>query len=112
MPTDEDGLALDALLATLRERGLRVVFVEGGGVTVTRWLEAGLLDRLHLVAAPLLLGTARPALGLRGARTADEARRPPTRLYQLGRDVLWDFDLRGGDDTSNDEAAGTFRRLA
>ena len=93
---DGDDLSLPALLAKLRERGVRVLFVEGGGVTVTRWMTAGLLDRLHLAVAPVLVGEGRPALSLPGVSTMDECRRPPCRLYRLGEDVLWDFDLRGG----------------
>ena len=37
-------------------RGCSRVFVEGGGVTVSSFLQAGLLDRLHIAIAPLLIG--------------------------------------------------------
>ena len=50
---------LPALLVTLARRGLRRIFVEGGGITVSRFLVAGLLDRLHVTIAPLLIGGAR-----------------------------------------------------
>ena len=95
VPMAGDGLSLPAVLGALRARNLPVVFIEGGGVTVTRWLVEGLLDRLHLVAAPVLVGDGRPALSLPGAASMAESLRPPCRLYRLGRDVLWDFDLRG-----------------
>ena len=39
--------------ALLRARGCTRVFVEGGGVTVSAFLEANLLDRLHMAIAPL-----------------------------------------------------------
>lgn len=61
---DGSGVALDALLATLAARGLRRVFVEGGGVTVSRFLAAGALDRLHVTVAPLLLGAGIPGFSL------------------------------------------------
>mgnify|MGYP002652611979 CR=1 FL=1 len=35
---------------------IRRLLVEGGGVTVSRFLAAGLLDRLHLTVAPVLAG--------------------------------------------------------
>jgi riboflavin-specific deaminase-like protein len=57
--TAADGLDLHELLALLRARGLRRVLVEGGGVTVSRFLQAGLLDRLHLTVAPMLIGSGR-----------------------------------------------------
>ena len=41
------GLAIPAVVAALAARGLRRIFVEGGGITVSRFLAAGALDRLH-----------------------------------------------------------------
>ncbi len=70
------------------------MFVEGGGVTVSRWMNAGLLDRLQVATAPVLIGAGRPALQLPPAINMDAAQRPPHRLYRMGKDVLWDFDLR------------------
>ena len=45
---------VNRMAAALRERGGRRIFVEGGGVTVSAFLEANLLDRLHIVPADLL----------------------------------------------------------
>ena len=82
------------VLATLAARGLRLVFVEGGGVTVSRFLAAGVLDRLHLVIAPVLIGDGRRGLqGAGPARMAD-CLRPPAHRLALGDDMLWDLDLR------------------
>ena len=60
VPVASGGLNLEVLLARLHERGLFSVFVEGGGETVSRFLEAGLLDRLHIAIAPLITGSGRP----------------------------------------------------
>ncbi len=88
------GLDLPALLTSLRERGLRRILVEGGGVTVSRFLAAGLLDRLHVTVAPLLVGSGRPSLALPPITGLSEALRPPCRHFALGPDVLFDLDLR------------------
>jgi riboflavin-specific deaminase-like protein len=90
------GLDLVALLAELRSRGLSRVLVEGGGVTVSRFLQAGLLDRLHVTVAPLVIGSGRPSLTLDPIESLDLALRPPCRHFRLGDDVLFDLDLRGG----------------
>jgi riboflavin-specific deaminase-like protein len=90
------GLDLVALLAELRSRGLSRVLVEGGGVTVSRFLQAGLLDRLHVTVAPLVIGSGRPSLTLDPIDSLDLALRPPCRHFRLGDDVLFDLDLRGG----------------
>jgi riboflavin-specific deaminase-like protein len=94
IPLDDDGFDLRALLAELRRRGLRRILVEGGGVTVSRFLSAGLLDRLHVAVAPLLIGSGRPSITLDPVTSLDEALRPPCRRFTLGEDVLFDLDLR------------------
>ncbi len=90
----EDGLDLGALLETLRSRGLKRVLVEGGGVTVSRFLKAGLLDRLHLTVAPLLIGSGRASLTLDPIATLEGALRPACRRFTLGDDVLFDLEFR------------------
>lgn len=93
-PTASGALDLTGLLGALRARGLRRILVEGGGVTVSGFLQAGLLDRLHVTVAPLLIGSGRPSLTLDPVQRLDQALRPPCRHHRLGEDVLFDFDLR------------------
>lgn len=86
-------IAAPALLRALASRGLRRVFIEGGGVTVSGFLESGVLDRLHLTVAPVLMGSGRPSLSLPEIATLDEAMRVPCRHFSLGPDVLFDCPL-------------------
>ncbi|MCT8467628.1 RibD family protein [Chromohalobacter canadensis] len=86
-----------ALRSTLAARGLRRVLVEGGGQTVSRFLADGELDRLHVVVAPLLIGSGRPAVSLAEIETLDTALRPPCRTFAMGDDTLFDLALRSVD---------------
>jgi diaminohydroxyphosphoribosylaminopyrimidine deaminase/5-amino-6-(5-phosphoribosylamino)uracil reductase len=94
VPVDGAGLKLDVLLERLHERDLASVFVEGGGSTVSRFLEARLLDRLHVAIAPLLTGRGRPGLTLPARERIAECLRPAHRVFTMGGDVLFDCDLR------------------
>ncbi len=94
LPGAAGELDLGVLLGALRARGLKRILVEGGGVTVSRFLQAGLLDRLHVTVAPLLIGSGRPAITLSPIQSLDEAIRPRFSRFLLGRDVLYDLDLR------------------
>ena len=85
-----------AVLATLAARGLRRIFVEGGGITVSRFLAAGVLDRLHVTIAPLLLGDGVPAFVLPPAASLAEAPRFDWMVHRLGADLLLDIPLRRG----------------
>ena len=94
VPLDGNGLKLEVLLERLHARGLESVFVEGGGQTVSRFLEAGLLDRLHLAIAPLVTGRGRPGRALAARDRIAECLRPAHRVFMMGGDVLFDCDLR------------------
>ena len=89
-----DGVDLTELLRVLRQRGHTRLFIEGGGVTVSLFLEAGLLDRLHLAIAPILIGDGRAAIRLPAPTALDECHRPDYRVFRMGGDVLFDCDLR------------------
>lgn len=94
-PDASGQLPLPALQQALRERGLRMLFVEGGGVTVSQFAQQGCLDRLHLIVAPVVIGAGRPGLQVHRADAMAQALRPPARTFAMGCDVLWDLDLRG-----------------
>lgn len=94
MPCEEGQLCLPEILAQLNRRGLNRIFIEGGGVTVSRFLQAGLLGRLHVVVAPIILGSGTPALQLEPIAEISEAIAARCRRFILGRDVLFDCDLR------------------
>jgi riboflavin biosynthesis pyrimidine reductase len=94
LPVDEGGAFEPAdVVARLASRGWRRLLIEGGGLTVSRFLEANALDRLHVSVAPLILGSGRPAFTLPEIETLDEARRPVARHFRLGTDLLFDLDL-------------------
>ncbi len=93
LPPGVTGIALPAgamneprrIVAALAERGWRRVFVEGGGVTVSRWLAAAALTRLQLTVAPRLIGR-----GVRALSLSDPALPRLTRVrhWTLGTDCL------------------------
>ena len=102
---DDDGDRLDvaAVLRVLRARGCHRIFVEGGGVTVSMFLEANALDRLQIAIAPLLIGDGRPAIRLAPRLALSDCHRPRYRVYRMGADVLFDCDLTSdaGDGDAN-----------
>jgi len=89
----EAGLDVTEVLRLLRARGCHRIFVEGGGVTVSMFLEANLLDRLQIAIAPLLIGDGRPAIRLPPRTTLSDCHRPRYRVFRMGADVLFDCEL-------------------
>lgn len=90
---DGPGLSLPAILAALAARGLTRLFVEGGGVTISRFLAAGCLDRLHLTVAPVLLGSGIPAFSLPPVATIAEGLRLAWHAHPIPPDMLFDVEI-------------------
>jgi 3,4-dihydroxy 2-butanone 4-phosphate synthase / GTP cyclohydrolase II len=82
-----------AVLAMLRARGLGRVLVEGGGRTVSDFLTAGVLDRLYLTTAPILIGDGIPGVRFAGADLLADALTASVRRFSLGRDLCTVFDF-------------------
>jgi diaminohydroxyphosphoribosylaminopyrimidine deaminase/5-amino-6-(5-phosphoribosylamino)uracil reductase len=95
--------ALAAAFATLRARGCHRIFVEGGGVTVSAFLQAALLDRLHVAIAPLIIGDGRPAIRLAPQQKLRDCRRPQYHVYRMGGDMLFDCDVHAEATDSPDD---------
>ena len=93
LPRAGEGLDIAAVLAALAARGLRRMFVEGGGITVSRFLAAGALDRLHVTIAPLLIGSGIPAFTLPEAATLTDGLRFDWSVHRIGADLLVDIPL-------------------
>jgi len=85
--------ALAEVFDHLRRRRCPRLFVEGGGVTVSAFMQAGLLDRLHVAIAPLIIGDGRPAIRLAPRPKLRDCRRPEYRVFRMGGDMLFDCDL-------------------
>jgi len=82
-----------AILDALSGLGFRRVLIEGGANTVSRFLSAGCLDRLHVVVAPIVIGSGPAGFSLAPIETMDQALRFPVRTHSLGPEVLFDCDL-------------------
>lgn len=93
LPATDGQLVPATILASLARCGFRRVLIEGGAVTVSRFLASGCLDRLHVMVAPVIFGGGRPGLILPSIERADQALRVPIRAHQIEDEVLFDCDL-------------------
>jgi len=93
LPAADGRLAPAAILAALAARGLRRILIEGGADTVSRFLTAGCLDRLHVMVAPIIIGSGRASFVLPEIERAEQALRVPMRAHPIGDEVLFDCDL-------------------
>lgn len=95
LPEGGGGIAPQAILAALVARGLTRILVEGGANTISRFIDAGCIDRLHVLVAPMIIGSGKTGLDLAPIDALAGALRPKTTVTVLADgDVLFDCDLR------------------
>ena len=94
-PTREGRVAVDAVLSALFARAARAVLLEGGGEVHAAFLEAGLVDRVTLFVAPLLLGgrEAPTVVGGAGRDLKCAVRLGPMSARAVGGDLLIEADV-------------------
>jgi diaminohydroxyphosphoribosylaminopyrimidine deaminase / 5-amino-6-(5-phosphoribosylamino)uracil reductase len=93
LPAQNGNIAPSAIVAALARVGMRRILIEGGADTVSRFLAARCLDRLHVTVAPIMLGAGGPGIILPPRERADQAPRMPVRVHKMEDDVLFDCDL-------------------
>jgi diaminohydroxyphosphoribosylaminopyrimidine deaminase/5-amino-6-(5-phosphoribosylamino)uracil reductase len=97
-PGREGRVDVMALLADLFARDVRAVLVEGGGEAHAAFLDAGVVDRVALFVAPLLLGgrTAPSVVDGRGRELKDAVRLGAFAVRAVGDDLLIEADVPHG----------------
>jgi diaminohydroxyphosphoribosylaminopyrimidine deaminase/5-amino-6-(5-phosphoribosylamino)uracil reductase len=89
---------LGALLSELFTREVRAVLVEGGGEVHAAFLDAGLVDRVAMYVAPLLVGgrDATPVVGGVGRELKSAVRLGAFAVTGLGDDLLIEAEVLRG----------------
>lgn len=72
-----------AIVEALASQGMRRILVEGGAETLARFINAGAIDELHLMVAPIVLGSGKTGLNLAPIETLQEALRPDVRTMRF-----------------------------
>ena len=93
LPAEDGSFSPCAIVVALKRAGMRRMLIEGGADTVSRFIAARCLDRLHVTVAPVMLGGGGPGIDLPPLDRADQAQRMPVRLHKIEDDVLFDCDL-------------------
>lgn len=83
------------IVAALAAGGLPRLLIEGGAWTVSQFIDAAAVDRLHVLVAPMILGSGKTGLALRPIARLADAHRPKAYVHVLpDGDVLFDCDMR------------------
>lgn len=95
IPRTKGQIPPTAIVSALFDLGLRRLLIEGGAVTVSSFIAAAAVDRLHVLVAPMIIGSGKTGLALPPVARLDDSLRPRTDVHVLADgDVLFDCDLR------------------
>ncbi|MEH2452184.1 MAG: GTP cyclohydrolase II [Nostoc sp.] len=81
-------LAPSEILKVLYENGISTIFLEGGGQTVSYFLQANYIELLHLHFSPLILGSGRSSFTLPVINSIDEGLRFKMKHFDLDGEIL------------------------
>lgn len=95
MPVDANGhFDLRAVARELLRLGFSKVLIEGGARIISRAIDIGIVDRLHLMISAVIIGSGQAGLDLRPIDLLKDALRPEVSVISLGAgDVLFDCDF-------------------
>ncbi len=95
---DAASIPPETIVGALAARGMRRLLVEGGAETLARFLNASAIDELHLMVAPIVLGSGKTGLNLKPISELNEAMRPLVRTMRFkDGDMLCMCDMRMSD---------------
>ena len=95
LPDKDSSLCPRAIAAALFDLGLKTLLIEGGARTVSNFIDARAVDRLHVLVAPMILGSGKTGLDLQPIARLADAQRPVAKVHILADgDVLFDCDMR------------------
>ena len=94
LPCKDHHIEPETIITALNELGYMKILIEGGNTTLSRFMDAQAIDRLHLIVAPMIMGAGLPGLNLSPIEKLNQAIRPEVTVYPLGSDIVFDCDLR------------------
>jgi diaminohydroxyphosphoribosylaminopyrimidine deaminase/5-amino-6-(5-phosphoribosylamino)uracil reductase len=99
MPAPDGSVDLKGLLKALGEREITSILVEGGSTVFGSLFDQGLVDKVIVFIAPIIIGgrEAKGAVeGLGASKVAEALRLHPTEIGRVGQDVMISGYVEGG----------------
>jgi riboflavin biosynthesis pyrimidine reductase len=92
LPATSGQIDPSQIVEALSEAGLPNLLIEGGNFTIAKFIEAGLLSRLHIAVSPIVIGSGPMGLTISyDSKNHDEVLRATSSRYLLGSEVVYDM---------------------
>lgn len=84
---------LDVLNKTLQDKDKKTVYIEGGGKTISYFMNKNILNKIHICLCPIILGGGRPSFIPDKYIKLSSLKPYNPNHYQMGKDILFDIDI-------------------
>jgi len=84
---------LNVLKKTLHEKDKQTIYIEGGGRTISYFMNKNILNKIHICLCPIILGGGRPSFVPDKYVKLNNQKSFKPNYYQMGKDILFDIDI-------------------
>lgn len=93
LPLVAGNFDIDDIYILMKKLRKKIIFIEGGGSTVSNFYNNGILDRLHICISPFILGKGRSSFITQRKKSLDEVADHNIKYSKMGEDILCDINL-------------------
>ena len=93
LPAYKKGFKISDIIKLIKKLNKRIVFIEGGGSTISSFYSNQYLNKLHLCISPIIIGDGRSSFILEKKPSIKDFKDHKISYYKMGSDILCDIDL-------------------
>ena len=93
LPAYKKGFKISDIIKLIKKLNKRIVFIEGGGSTISSFYSNQYLNKLHLCISPIIIGDGRNSFILEKKSNIKDFKDHKISYYKMGSDILCDIDL-------------------
>jgi riboflavin-specific deaminase-like protein len=93
LPLYKNKFNLNDIISLLKKLNKRIIYIEGGGSTVSNFYNNKLLNKIHLCISPIIIGQGRNSFILPKIKSLKNIKDNKIKYFKMGEDILCDIDL-------------------
>ena len=92
LPMSRNKFKLNDLIGLFEKLNKKIIFIEGGGYTISGFYKNNLLNRLHLCLSPTVIGQGKNSFLIETKKSIKDFQNHNIKYYKMGKDILCDIE--------------------
>ena len=93
LPLHRNKFNLNDIIYLLKKLNKKIVYIEGGGSTMSDFYNNKLLHKIHLCISPIIIGQGRSSFVLPKIKSLKNIKDNKIKYFKMGKDILCDISL-------------------